>query len=255
LFFTNRGRVFHLKAYEVPAASRQARGTPIVNLLQIERGERVTATLSVADFRKPGFLFMATKRGVVKKTNLAEFEVIRRNGLIAISLDTNDELNWVNQTDGKQDVILVTQTGMSIRFGEEDVRSMGRQAAGVRGVRLRRGDSVVSTVVARRNHDVLVMGENGYGKRTALDEYRKQSRGGKGIITMKVTQKTGSVLDAVIVHPDDEILVISTRGVILRAKVSDISVVGRNTQGVRIIRLDEGDRVAAVARIVQQQEE
>ncbi len=254
LFFTNRGRAYHLKAYEVPAASRQARGTPIINLLQVERGERATACVSVENFKARGCLFMATKLGVVKKTDLAEFDTNRKGGLIAITLEGADELNWVKFTDGQREVMMVTRGGKSIRFGEGDVRSMGRPAAGVRGIRLRRGDVVVSMDLVTQGHDLLVAGENGFGKRTDVDEYRDQSRGGSGIITMKVTEKTGAVLDAVMVHPDDELMIISRNGVVIRSRVAQIRKVGRNSQGVLLIRLEAGDRVGAIARIVSEEE-
>jgi len=255
LFFTNKGRVYQLRAFEVPAASRQARGTPIINLVQLEPGEKITATIPVRDFKQKGYLFMTTKLGTVKKTPLEEFDTRYSKGLIAITLEDKDELRWVEWTDGKREILLGTHNGMSIRFPESDVRAMGRPAAGVIGMRLSRGDYIIGMDVVKKGHDLLVVSEQGYGKRTDIDEYRLQSRGGSGVLTMKITEKNGPVVDLRVVHPEDELLLITQRGVVIRQKVSDISQVGRNTQGVRLIRLDERDKVSAVARIVREQEE
>jgi len=250
LFFTNRGRVYQLKAYQIPAAGRQSRGTAMVNLLLVEKDELVTATVLVPDFKREGLLFMTTRRGVVKKTDLAQFDTRLSKGIIAINLNDDDELRWVEFIQGDSDIILGTRQGMSIRFPDSDVRCMGRPAAGVRGVSLGKDDCVIGMDVVRPNAELLVVSERGYGKRTKLDQYRVQSRGGKGIITMRVTEKNGPVVDLRVVEADDELLVITKSGIIIRQRVANISVVGRSTQGVRLIRLSEDDAVGAVAPIV-----
>ncbi|NCP33998.1 MAG: DNA gyrase subunit A [Armatimonadetes bacterium] len=250
LFFTNRGRVYQLKAYQIPAAGRQSRGTAMVNLLLVEKDELVTATVLVPDFKREGLLFMTTRRGVVKKTDLAQFDTRLSKGIIAINLNDDDELRWVEFIQGDSDIILGTRQGMSIRFPDSDVRCMGRPAAGVRGVSLGKDDCVIGMDVVRPNAELLVVSERGYGKRTKLDQYRVQSRGGKGIITMRVTEKNGPVVGLRVVEADDELLVITKSGIIIRQRVANISVVGRSTQGVRLIRLAEDDAVGAVAPIV-----
>ncbi|NCO93402.1 MAG: DNA gyrase subunit A, partial [Armatimonadetes bacterium] len=232
LFFTNRGRVYQLKAYQIPAAGRQSRGTAMVNLLLVEKDELVTATVLVPDFKREGLLFMTTRRGVVKKTDLAQFDTRLSKGIIAINLNDDDELRWVEFIQGDSDIILGTRQGMSIRFPDSDVRCMGRPAAGVRGVSLGKDDCVIGMDVVRPNAELLVVSERGYGKRTKLDQYRVQSRGGKGIITMRVTEKNGPVVDLRVVEADDELLVITKSGIIIRQRVANISVVGRSTQGV-----------------------
>ena len=255
LFFTNRGKVYRLRAHEIPLASRQARGTAVVNLIQIESGERVTAARAVRRFGEDRFLFMATRKGVVKKTRLSEYDTRLKGGIIAVGLREGDELEWVAETDGKRDILLATVKGQSIRFSEDEVRPMGRPAGGVIGIRLRKGDSVIGMGVARKGADILVSSRNGYGKRTELDEYRVQSRGGIGIKTMNVTGKTGPVVGMRIVDDSDDLLIITTSGHIIRQRVREIRRIGRSTQGVRLIRLDQGDAVASIARVVQPEEE
>lgn len=255
LFFTNTGRVYRLRAFEVPAASRQARGTAVVNLIPLQPGERVTAMHSVKGFSPKQFLVMATKRGMIKKTRLSEYETRLKGGIQAVRLRKGDELEWVVVTDGKQDLILCTRQGMAIRFSESQVRPMGRVAAGVKAIRLRRGDEVVAMAIAEKGSEVLVASENGYGKRTPIAEYRAQSRGGIGLKTLNVTQKNGPVVDMKVVAPDDEVLIITTGGQIIRQAVSEIRRTGRSAQGVRLIRLEEGDKVAALATVVREQEE
>ncbi|MFB3882033.1 MAG: DNA gyrase subunit A [Armatimonadota bacterium] len=255
LFFTNRGKVYRLRAHEIPLASRQARGTAVVNLIQIDAGESVTAVRAVRRFDEDRFLFMATRKGVVKKTRLSEYDTRIKGGLIAVGLREGDELEWVAETDGKRDIVLVTEKGMSIRFPEDEARPMGRPAGGVIGIRLRKGDSVIGMGVVREGGDILVASENGYGKRTALDEYRVQSRGGVGIKTMNITPKTGPVVGMRIVDDKDDLLIITTSGQIIRQRVGEIRRIGRSTQGVRLIRLDQGDQVASIARVVQGEEE
>ncbi len=254
LFFTNRGKVYRLRVHEVPLASRKARGTAVVNLIPIEPDESVTAVRAVRKFRKSRYLFMATRKGVVKKTRLSEYDTRLKGGIIALKLRRGDELEWVAETDGKKHIVLATVKGQSIRFAEKEVRPMGRAAAGVRGINLRKGDSVVGMGVVRKAADLLVVSQNGYGKRTALTEYRAQSRGGIGIKTMNVTAKNGPIIGMRIVDDDDDLLIITTSGQIIRQRVGEIRRIGRSTQGVRLIRLDKGDKVASIARVVRREE-
>ncbi len=249
LFFTNRGKVYRLRAHEVPLASRQARGMAVINLIQIESGEHVTAVRAIKEFTEDQYLFMATTGGTVKKTRLSEYETRLKGGIIAIGLDEGDELHWVIVTDGKAEIVMATEHGMSIRFPEDEVRPMGRTATGVRGIRLRSGDKVVGMGAAREKADVLVATREGYGKRTALDEYRKQSRGGIGVKTLNITKKNGPVVGMRIVDENEDLLIITTAGQIIRQLMANIRRIGRSTQGVRLIRLDEGDHVANVARV------
>lgn len=249
LFFTNRGRVYRLKGYEIPEASRTAKGTAIVNLLQLESKEKITAVIPVKEFGNSRQLFMATQKGIVKKTELAEFDTPRRTGLIAIVLDEDDDLIDVKLTNGEMDVILGTQHGMAIKFHETDVRSMGRSTRGVRGITLRKNDSVVGMDTIKKDGEVLTVTAEGYGKRTAADEYREQTRGGKGIINTKITDKTGLVVGIKVVRPGQELMLITSEGIVIRFDVSEISVISRNTQGVRLMRTDEDDKVVAVAAV------
>lgn len=251
LFFTDRGRVYRLKAYEVPQATRQARGTAIINLIRIEPGEKITATVSVADFSPDKYLVMGTRRGEVKRIALSEFANLRANGLFAFDLEEGDELGWVQVTSGNDELVFVTRKGMSLRFHETDVRSMGRAAGGVRGIQLAKDDVVVAMVKAYKDRDLLVISEKGFGKRTPFSEYRVQGRGGKGIITFNVTQRTGVLVDAKGVLPDDRIIAVTAQGKAIRVPVSQIRRTGRAAQGVRIMTPDEGDYVNALARIVQ----
>lgn len=249
LFFSNRGRVFRLKAYEIPEASRTARGTAMVNLIDIDRGEQITTVMPVKEFSDRYFVFMITKKGVVKKTNLDEFVNIRRAGIIAIALDNDDELVSAILTGGDQDLLLITHQGMAIRFNENDVRPMGRTARGVVGIRLDPGDHVVSADVVRPEAQVLIVSENGFGKRTPVDEYRRQGRGGRGIKTLNITPRTGPVAAGRVVDASEEVLLISANGIVLRTSVAGISQMGRSTQGVTLMRLDPGDKVVAVAKV------
>ena len=254
LFFTSRGRVFYLKAYEITEASRQAKGTAIINLLQLDRDEKITAVIQVKEFNPERFLFMATKKGIVKKTGLSEFSSMRKGGLIAISLDDDDELIGVKFTDGERYVILGTKGGMAIAFDESDVRAMGRTARGVRGIRLNEGDEVIGMANLHRNADVLTVTENGYGKRTPTEEYRAQTRGGKGLINMKVTEKTGAVIGLKVVRPEQELMLITTEGIVIRTNVDEISVISRNTQGVMLMKTNENDKVSSMATMDQKNE-
>lgn len=254
LFFTNRGRIHWLKVYQVPEAGRAAKGKAIVNLLQLREGERVTTVLPIKEFKEGLYLFMATKNGVVKKTSLSAYSSPRTKGINAINLDPQDELIGVRITDGKKDIILSTREGLSIRFNEEDVRRMGRVARGVRGIRLEQNDEVVSVDVLDEKTTLLTVTENGYGKRTLSEEYRVQSRGGKGIMTIRITQKNGRVVDILQVTGEDEIMIIASSGKIIRIKASNISTIGRHTQGVRLIDLSEGDKVMSIARVAEKEE-
>ena len=255
LFFTHRGKVYRLRGHEIPLASRQARGTAAINLIQIDQGERVTAVRAVKEFPEDRYLFMATKRGVVKKTKLSEYDTRLKGGIIAIGLAEDDDLQWVAETDGSREILIVTEKGMSIRFAEEEVRPMGRTAAGVRGIRLRPGDSVIGRAVAREKADVLVATYEGYGKRTALTEYRLQSRGGIGVKTMNVSARNGPIVGMLMVDQDNDLMIITTAGQIIRQKVDALRRIGRSTQGVRLIRLDAEDHVAGVARVVKEEDE
>jgi len=249
LFFSNRGKVYRLKAYEVPELSRTARGTPIINLIQIEPGEYIHAVIPVKEFAQDRMLFFATKHGVIKKTALEEFEHIRRNGLFAINLREGDELVGVRLTDGQQEIILGTRFGMSIRFSEQDVRQMGRSATGVKGITLSEGDEMIDMDIAYPDHEVMIVTAKGYGKRTPLSEYRQQSRGGKGIKTLTVTEKNGPVVGLKMVTPREDLMLVTNGGMVIRLNVSDISQQGRYTQGVKLISLREGEEVATVARV------
>ncbi|MBO8141797.1 MAG: DNA gyrase subunit A [Firmicutes bacterium] len=249
LFFTNKGKVYRVKAHEIPESGRTARGTAIVNLIQLSRDERVQAAIPVREYDDSRFLFMATKRGVVKKTVLSEFDS-PRHGLIGIVLDGDDELVGVRLTDGKEHILLVTAQGQAIRFAEDDVRPMGRAARGVRGITLADGDEVVGMDVVRPGADLLVVSRNGFGKLTSLDEYRLTGRGGKGIRTLQITAKNGPIAAVHTVRSGEEVMLISAEGIMIRMRADDISHQGRATQGVRLMRLDEGDYVVAVAPIV-----
>ncbi len=254
LFFTNRGRVYHLKAYEIAEASRAAKGTAIVNLLQLESDENITAVIQVKGFKPGDYLFMATKKGIVKKTSLEEFQNLRKGGLIAVNLDEDDELIGVKFTNGHHDVILGTKWGMAIVFNEDDVRSMGRPARGVKGIRLVEGDAVIGMDALNAAAEVLTVTAEGFGKRTQANEYRTQTRGGKGIINLRVTEKTGDVIGLRVVHESQELMLISTEGIVIRMNIADISLISRNTQGVKLMRAAENDRVASMAVMEQKSE-
>ncbi|MCC6729280.1 MAG: DNA gyrase subunit A [Chthonomonadales bacterium] len=257
LFFTNRGRVYKLKAYEVPQSTRTAMGTAIVNLINIEPGDVVTASVPVKDLQSAeGFMLMATRNGEVKRVDLREFANLRANGLICFDLEADDELKWVKLTDGSQECMLITEGGKAIRFAEGDVPTRGRPAGGVRGIEMRGGtgqihDHVVAMDVVRPTSELLVVGERGVGKRTALASYRTQSRGGKGLITMDITEKTGPIVDGVVVEPDDRLMIITSNGITIRMEVEGIRKTGRSTQGVKLINLDSGDRVARIERLAR----
>ena len=249
LFFTNKGKVFHLKAYQIAESSRTAKGVHISNLLMIEPEEKITALVKVKDFDPTRYLFMATKKGIVKKTQLSEFSSMMKRGMIAIKLDKDDELIGVKFTEGERFVILGTAYGMTISFAEEEVRSMGRNARGVVGIKLKKGDRVIGMDKLRKGAEVLTVSEEGIGKRTPTEEYRPQGRGGKGLINMKVTEKTGEVVGIKVVTPDQELLLITTEGIVIRTSIDDIGLRGRNTQGVILMKTKEDDKVAALATV------
>jgi DNA gyrase subunit A len=249
LFFTSRGRVFVLKGYELPEASRTARGTAIINLLSLQPDEKVTTVIPVREFVEGAFLFMGTRNGIVKKTNLMEFDAVRKNGLIAIGLDDDDDLIGVKLTDGCQTIVLGTRDGMAITFSEEDVRPVGRSARGVKGINLQGMDAIVGMEIMTPNCQVLVVSEQGFGKRTAVDQYRQQSRGGKGLINLKVTEKTGAVVGLRVVKPEQDLLLINNDGIIIRMDVGQIRVIGRNTQGVALMRMVDNQRIVALAMV------
>lgn len=249
LFFTNKGRVYKLRAYEIPDAGRTAKGTNIINLIAIEQDERIETVLTIRDDVNEGFLFMATKQGLVKKTHLSEFKNLRKNGLIAINLRDGDELLKVKVTRGDAKIIIVTQDGNAIRFNEGDVRPMGRTASGVRSINLRKNDIAVCMDIAVEDEDLLVISENGFGKRTPVTEYKVQRRGGTGLITYKLSEKTGKVIGATVCKVEDELMLINTSGVAIRINVSDISVTSRSAMGVTLMRTSEEEKIAAIAKI------
>ncbi len=255
LFFTTVGKVYWIKVHELPQASRAARGRPIVNLLNLEPGEKVSAFLTVREFQEGRYIIFATKNGLIKKTELMAYSNPRLSGIRAIGLEDGDEVIDVRLTDGQQELILSTAEGQSIRFKEEQVRATGRGTFGVVGMRLDEGDHVVSMEILTRGFDVLTVADGGFGKRTNMDEYRLQSRGGKGIITMKTTDKTGRVIGVQQVTEDDQLMLVTTNGKIIRLRIKDIRIIGRNTQGVRLIELEEGERVVSLARVVEKEEE
>jgi|LSQX01.2.fsa_nt_gb DNA gyrase subunit A len=249
LFFTDRGRVYRLKAYEIPQTTRTAMGTAIINLISIEPDDRITATVALREMDKEGFIVMATEQGEVKKTALEMFHNLRSNGLRAFDIEEGDALKWVEISTGKNEVILVTHHGLSIRFNESDLRSAGRAAGGVRGIRLSGNDRVVGMCLVKPDADLLVATERGYGKRTPLMDYRKQTRGGKGIKTMNITDKTGKIVETAVVDDTDKIAIVTNMGILLKIRVKEIRSIGRSTQGVRLINLGAGDGVAGLARI------
>lgn len=252
LFFTNKGKVFSLKAYEIPEGGRQAKGTAIINLLNLTGDEKVSAIVPIDKNTIESNLVFITKEGIIKKTRLDNFENIRKNGIIAISLRDSDELIGVRKTDGNREIIVVTKKGMSIRFDENDVREMGRNAMGVKAISLKDNDQVVAMELVEEGKKLLVISEYGFGKRTSLDEYKTQNRGGKGLITYHIREKTGDIVSAKVVDDNDELLMISFTGTIIRLIAKDISIMGRSTQGVTLMKMKD-DRVVAVAKYVEEE--
>ncbi len=249
MFFTNKGKVYRLKAYEIPELSRTAKGTPIINLIQIEKGEWINAIFPVKEYTSDHSLFFATKQGIVKKSVLSDYENIRKGGIIAINLRDDDELIDVKLTDGNQEIIMGTKLGQSIRFSEKNVRVMGRTATGVKGIQLSVNDLVVGMDIIDDNRDILIVTSKGYGKRTPASEYRAQTRGGKGIKTLNVTNKNGHIAGMKVVSEDDDLMIVTTNAMVIRLNMKNISLIGRYTQGVRLISLREDNEVTTVARI------
>lgn len=255
LFFTNKGKVFWLKVYEIPEAGRYSKGKPIINLINLNKEEIITAAIAVKEFKDDMYLVMVTKQGLAKKTKLSEYSNPRSTGIIAIKLREKDELIGVRITSGKQDMILATRNGYAIRFKESVLREIGRAGIGVKGIRLRKEDYVVGMEAVKEKAGLLTVTENGYGKRTDLNAYKIQSRGGKGFINIKASDRNGLVVGIKEVTEDDEIMVITTSGLVIRSKVSDIRMTGRSTMGVRLIKLDKEDKVTALARLAFKDEE
>ena len=255
MFFTNTGRVYRLKAYEIPEAGRTARGTAIINLLQLMPGERITAVIPISKFEEGQYLMMATRKGLVKKTPIQDYANVRKIGLAAISLRDDDELIEVKATDDKKDIILVTKYGQCIRYKESDVRSTGRASMGVRGMNLGDGDEIVAMQLNTQGYYLLVVSENGMGKRTSISEFTCQNRGGKGVKCYKITEKTGNVIGAKAVNEENEIMMITTEGIIIRLQCSDISILGRITSGVKLINLSDGVTVASFAKVREKEED
>ena len=251
MFFTNKGRVYRLKAYEIPEAGRTARGTAIINLLQLQPDEKITAIIPMREYNEDKYLFMATRNGMVKKTPMVEYEHVRKNGLQAIVLREDDELIEVKATDNNQDIFLVTRKGMCIRFNETDVRVTGRVSMGVIGMRFEEDDEVIGMQMESQGESLLIVSENGMGKRTVISEFSAQNRGGKGVICYKCTEKTGNIVGAKLVNDGREIMLITTEGIVIRMSVDDISIIGRNTSGVKLMNIDqESDiKVASIAKV------
>lgn len=256
LFFSNKGKLYRLRGYEVPEAGRTARGTAIVNLLSLDAGEKVSAVIPIQNFAEGKYLLFATRDGIIKKTALSEYNSTRKTGLLALTLKEDDELIDVRLTDGEDNIVLVTRKGLAITFDEKDVRPMGRGSQGVIGIRLNKDDYVIGmeSIIAGANMALLAITENGFGKRTELDEYRVQTRGGKGVITYKITPKTGDIVGIRIVEDSDDVMLITDTGTIIRLNVSEISILGRSTQGVTLMRTNEG-KVVSIEKIPEQEDE
>ena len=258
LCFTDAGRMYWLKVYEIPEGSRTTKGKAVVNLVNVTDGEKITTILPVKEFSENTYLFMATQNGVVKKTSLVDYSNVRVGGIISVNLDDGDKLISVALTDGTKDIFLASRNGKAIRFNEEDVRPTGRATRGVRGMNLGKDDRVIGMEIVDNTavgSTIFTVCENGFGKRTDLDEYRDQSRGGKGIITIKTTERNGSVVNVMQVADDHDLMVITDQGKILRVPVSGFSVIGRNTQGVTLMNTEENEKVVAVARLAEKDEE
>ncbi|WP_172370259.1 DNA gyrase subunit A [Sporosarcina jiandibaonis] len=255
LFFTSKGRVFRTKGYEVPEFNRTAKGLPIINLLGVDKEEKVTAMIPVAEFEENKYFFFVTQNGIAKRTPVSAFANIRSNGLIALTLRGDDELIGVKMTSGEEEIVIGTKDGMLIKFNETDIRSMGRVAGGVRGIRLRKGDIAVGMDVVDEGKEILVVTEKGFGKRTPQEEYRIQSRGGYGLKTLNVTERNGSLVAMKAVDGSEDLMLITIHGILIRMDISDISVIGRSTQGVRLIRLGEDELVATVAKVEKDEDE
>ncbi|MBL8415987.1 MAG: DNA gyrase subunit A, partial [Propionivibrio sp.] len=256
LCFSNRGRVYWLKVYEVPQGTRSGRGKPIVNMFPLEEGEKINAILSIKEFTEDRFIFMCTAQGTVKKTPLSDFSNPRKAGIIAVALDDDDFLIGAEITSGAHDIVLVSDAGKAVWFDEEDVRAMGRTARGVRGMKLGKGQQVLSLLVAENHQEtVLVATENGFGKRTVLADFRHSGRGTQGVIAIAASERNGKVVAARLVHDEDEIMLITTGGVLIRTRVKEIRELGRATQGVTLIALDAGEKLAGLEKVVETEDD
>ena len=255
LFFSNKGRVYKIRAYEVPDAGRTAKGTNVINLIPLDPEEVIQDVLSIKNMDEEGFLIMSTKQGIIKKTKLSEYKYIRKNGLNAINLREDDELLKVKVTRGDAEIMVITKDGYAIRFSETNVRPMGRTASGVKAITLREGDIAVSMDIVVPDERLLIISEEGFGKRTNLEEYPIQNRGGKGIKTYKVTEKTGTVADAKICKDGDELMLINSDGIAIRINVDDVSISSRSTSGVRLMRTNDNQKIVAVAKISSEEDE
>jgi DNA gyrase subunit A len=258
MIFTDRGRAYWLKVHAIPDTGADSKGKAIANLVAMQEGEKIAALLAVKEFpteENQQFVVMGTRKGVIKKTDLSSFRNPRADGIIAMGVDEGDSVIAVELSDGMHQIVIGTRDGMAIRFEETDVRPMGRTAYGVRGIALREGDEAVGMEVVRPGGTVLTVAQNGYGKRTELEEYRLQSRGGYGVIDIQTSDRNGKVVGMVFVTDDDEVMLISQQGMILRTRAGDIRAIGRATQGVRLIEMEEGDMVVAVAKLAEREEE
>ena len=257
MFFTNTGKAHKIKAFEVPEATRTAKGTPAVNFLNLMQRERITAIIPVQEFSDDRYLIAVTKDGIIKKTPLSQFDTQRKTGLIAINLKEDDQLIGIKETSGRNNVIIVTKHGKCICFSEEDVRSMGRIAGGVRAIKLEKGDEVVAMELVEPDQELLVVTENGYGKRTSVKDYKIQVRGGKGLLTYDKTKfkKTGALIGAMVVDEDDEILMINSEGIIIRIRAGEVSKLGRATQGVKIMKVGDDTKIVAMAKVIKEDDE
>ena len=255
MFFTNTGRVYRMKGYEIPEASRTSRGTAIINLLQLQPGESISAVRPVGEYDENGYVVMATKTGIIKRSPLSEYKNMRKTGLTAITLRDDDELIEVKETDGARDIILITKQGKCIRFAEKDARSTGRASMGVKGITLENDDEVISMLVDNEGEAILCATSNGMGKRTMMDEFTAQNRGGKGVKCYKLTEKTGDIAGALVVNEGDEIMIINSEGIIIRMEVDGINILGRITSGVKLINMDEDTKVASITKVVKSEDE
>ena len=251
MFFTNTGRVYRIKAYEIPEASRTSRGTALINIIPLQPDEKITAMIPIKEYEDGKYLFMATAKGIVKKTPINDYANVRKNGLAAISLREDDRLIEVKVTDNSEDIMLFTKFGKCIRFNESDVRSTGRTTMGVIGMNIDQDDMIIAMQTASMGESVLIVSDKGLGKCTLIDEFSTQNRGGKGVKCYKITEKSGNVVGVKSVEKDDEIMLITTEGIIIRIQVSDTTLLGRITSGVKLINLDDGIKVASVAKVVE----
>ena len=255
LIFTDKGKCYWLKVHEIPEGGRTSRGRSILNLIKKDKEENISAFVSVKEFKDDQYLVMATEKGTIKKTVLSAYGNVRKGGINAINLAKGDNLIAVRLTDGSNDIVLGTRNGFAIRFSEKDVREMGRTATGVRGVNLEKGDKVVGLIVLKRQSSIMVVTEKGYGKRSDMNGYRVTRRGGKGVITVKTSDKVGKMISLMDVVDGDELVIITSRGMVIRQSISDIRVMGRNTQGVRVIKLKERDKIADISKVIPEEDE